>query len=424
MENFDPVKYINTPNWQASRLGLERIRKLLELLGNPQKKLRFVHVAGTNGKGSTCAYFSQILIESGYKTGQFTSPYIYAFSERIRINNKMISDKDLEDVTLRVKNEADKFAEDDHPTEFELMTAVAFTYFASQKCDIVVSEVGMGGRLDSTNVIEADETLASVVTTIDFDHMQFLGDTLEEIAAEKAGIFKAGVPIISADQKPEVKKILEAKASDLSCEISFVDFNEIKIEKVDLSKENLIRKFSYKEISYETKLLATYQPQNAVMAIETANLIYNNFDLISNDSIKDGIKDSNWPARFEIISKQPYVVLDGGHNVQGVNALIDSLTDVFGDKKFIFVMGVLADKDYEDMVKVVAPHAKKAYTITPPNPRKLSAEDLAATFSKFGLEAKPIEISKAISTAKKEASESDIIAVFGSLYSISSLVNI
>ena len=287
--NFDPVKYINTPNWQQSRLGLDRIRKLLDLLGNPQKKLCFIHVAGTNGKGSTCAYLSQILIESGYKTGQFTSPYVYEFSERIRINNEMISDENLTNITLQVREAADNFAEDDHPTEFELMTAVAFTYFASQKCDIVVSEVGMGGRLDSTNVIEAEETVATVITTIDYDHMQFLGDTLEKIAAEKAGIFKDAVPIVSAQQKPEVKKVLEDKANKLNCDIQFCDFNDIKIDKVDLSKENLIRNFHYKGVSYETQLLATYQPQNAALAIETAKLIQDQFGQISDVSIKDGI---------------------------------------------------------------------------------------------------------------------------------------
>lgn len=286
---FDPVKYINTPNWQQSRLGLERIRKLLELLGNPQKNLRFLHVAGTNGKGSTCAYLSQILIESGYKTGQFTSPYIYEFSERIRINNKMISDKDLEDSTLRVKEAADKFAEDDHPTEFELMTAVAFTYFASQKCDVVVSEVGMGGRLDSTNVIEAEETVASVVTPIDYDHMQFLGNTLEEIAVEKAGIFKPGVPIVSAQQKPEVQKVLEEKAKEFNCDICICNFEDIKIEKVDLSEEKLFRNFEYKKFAYATKLLATYQPQNAAVAIDTAKLIQDQFAQITEESIAKGI---------------------------------------------------------------------------------------------------------------------------------------
>ena len=421
--SFDPVKYINTPNWQQSRLGLERIRKLLELLGNPQNNLRFLHVAGTNGKGSTCAYFSQILIESGYKTGQFTSPYIYEFSERIRINNEKISDKDLTEITLRVKEAADKFAEDDHPTEFELMTAVAFTYFASQKCDVVVSEVGMGGRLDSTNVIEAEETVASVVTPIDYDHMQFLGDTLEKIATEKAGIFKNGVRIVSAQQLPEVQGVLQEKAQSLNCDICFCNFDNIKVDKVDLSKENLLRHFEYKNNNFATKMLATYQPQNAAIAIDTAKLIQDQFEQITNETIANGINTTYWPARFEIISKQPYVILDGGHNVQGVNALIDSLTDVFDNKKFIFVMGVLADKDYEDMVKIVAPYAKKVYTITPPNPRKLDAKDLAKCFVMFGVEAVPCKIEDAISEAKAGADAQDVVACFGSLYSISTLMN-
>ena len=289
MENFDPVKYINTPNWQQSRLGLERICKLMDLLGNPQKDLKFIHVAGTNGKGSTCAYISQILIESGYKTGQFTSPYIYEFAERIRINNDHISSEDLKNVTLKVKDAAEQFAEDDHPTEFELMTAVAFTYFAEQNCDVVVSEVGMGGRLDSTNVIEAPETIATVITPIDYDHMQFLGDTLEKIATEKAGIFKSGVPVISAQQKPDVQKVLEEKANSLHCEIHFCNFDDTQIENVDLTKDNLFRNFVYKDVSYETHLLASYQPQNASIAIDTAKIMQDQFTQITEDSIKRGI---------------------------------------------------------------------------------------------------------------------------------------
>lgn len=196
MENFDAKEYINAPNWQKSRLGLERITKLLELLGNPHKSLKFIHVAGTNGKGSTCAYISQMFIESGYKTGRFTSPYIFDFNERICINNQPISNDDLINITLQVKEKADTFAEDDHPTEFELMTAVAFLYFKQQNCHIVICEVGMGGRLDSTNVLSSDEVLASVITPISLDHTEFLGDNLSAIAKEKAGIIKPGVPVI------------------------------------------------------------------------------------------------------------------------------------------------------------------------------------------------------------------------------------
>ena len=291
MEKFDPVKYINTPNWQESRLGLERIVKLLDLLGNPQKQLQFVHVAGTNGKGSTCAYISQILIESGYKTGQFTSPYIYEFAERIRINNIQISDIALTEITLQVKEAANKFAEGDHPTEFELMTAVAFLYFAQQKCDVVVSEVGMGGRLDSTNAIETDETLCSVITTIDMDHMQFLGDTIADIAAEKAGIIKPGVPVVSAAQTPEAASVIKKKAQDLNCEVTFLQNENLINGEVDLQAKPAIRKFEYKKESFETQLLATYQPQNAALAIEVANSLSKDLTKISQSSIAKAIKD-------------------------------------------------------------------------------------------------------------------------------------
>lgn len=333
----------------------------------------------------------------------------------------MISDNDLKQVTLQVKEQADKFAEGEHPTEFELMTAVAFTYFAQQGCDIVVSEVGMGGRLDSTNVIEADETVASVLTSIDYDHMQFLGNTLEEIAAEKAGIFKSGVPIVSADQKPEVKKVLQKKACDLGCKISFIDSNAIKIEKVDLSKDKLVRYFKYKNDVYTTSLIALYQPNNAALAIEACDLLKTHFNRINDVTIKNGIINTQWRARFEIISKRPTIVLDGGHNIQGVNALIDSLKDVFGSDRYVFVMGVLADKDYEEMVKLVSPLAKKVYTITPPNPRALSAEELAKCFEKYNTEVESVTIDQAIKIAENNSQADDVVVAFGSLYSISSL---
>lgn len=402
---------------------MERIRKLLELLGNPQKQLKFIHVAGTNGKGSTVAYISQILIESGYKTGQFTSPYIYEFAERIRINNEMISDDNLKQVTLKVRAVANEFAEDNHPTEFELMTAVAFVYFALKKCDIVVCEVGMGGRLDSTNVIEAPETVATVITTIDYDHMEFLGDTLKKIAAEKGAIIKPGVPVISAHQKSEVKKVFENKVKELGCKIYFLNLSDITIGKVDLSKEKLLRIFKYKNVNYVTKLIALYQTQNAAIAIETAKLIQNQFGQITDDSIAKGINTTQWPARFEIISRNPYVVLDGGHNIQGAQALIDSLKDVFKIKDFVFIMGVLADKDFQQMAELISPFAKRVYTVTPPNLRKLNAQDLANLFHEKNIDAFPVDLKDAINIAKENANADDVIVAFGSLYSISSLNN-
>lgn len=265
----------------------------MDALGNPQKQLKFVHVAGTNGKGSTCAYISQILIESGYTTGQFTSPYIYEFSERIRVNNKQISKSDLKKITLQVKEQAEKFAEDDHPTEFELMTAVAFLYFYHQNCDVVVCEVGMGGRLDSTNVLEAEEVVASVITPVSLDHTEYLGDTIEKIAFEKAGIIKPGVPVITATVHPQSSKSIFHVAHENNCSIRNVNPYVLNADSVDLSKKNLIRTFSYKNYeNFETSMLALYQPYNAALAIETAEELKSNFPNINTDTIKEGIKNT------------------------------------------------------------------------------------------------------------------------------------
>ncbi len=354
------------------------------MLDNPEKDLKFIHVAGTNGKGSTCAYISQILIEAGYITGQFCSPYIYEFSERIRINNKNISDDDLREVCLKVKEQADKFPENDHPTEFELMTAIAFLYFKINKCQFVVCEVGMGGRLDSTNVIPANQTVLSIITQIDKDHTQFLGDSISKIAAEKAGIIKSGVDVLCAKQNEDAKNVISQKAKEMSSKLYFPDYDNLDIHPVNLYNENLARTFSYKNFkNLTTNLLALYQPYNATLAIEAANILNASTCKISNDDIKNGIKNCYWPARFEIKHKNPYIVIDGAHNLNGVSALIDSLLDVFENKKFIFIMGVLADKDYLSMIGEIAAHAKQVYTITPPNDRNLDAQILAKCFKKI-----------------------------------------
>ncbi|MDO5328611.1 MAG: folylpolyglutamate synthase/dihydrofolate synthase family protein [Coriobacteriia bacterium] len=378
--HFDAKTYINSPKWSNSRPGLERITELCERLGNPQNELNFIHVAGTNGKGSVCAYINQILIEAGNITGLFTSPFIFEFNERIKINNESISDEDLLQATLKVKEQADKMV--DHPTEFELMTAVAFVYFAQKKTDIVVLEVGMGGRLDSTNVVST--VLASVITRIGLDHTEYLGNTLSDITAEKEGIIKPDVPVVR-----------------------YTDIDQVSIGKTN----TYTRRFKYKDKNYETKLLATYQPHNAALAIEAAKLLN-----IDEDKIKLGIANAQWPVRFDIVRRSPYVIIDGAHNVQGVKALIDSLLDIFPNKKFTFIMSVLADKDYETMVELIKPYAKQIFTSSPDNPRALDATDLA----NFIGEAKVFESAQEVLSA---SNKDDVIVCFGSLYVAGKLYN-
>ncbi len=422
MVEFDPIAYINEPRWQEVRPGLERTRELLERMGRPQDKLKFVHVAGTNGKGSTCAYIASMLQAAGYRTGLFTSPYIIEFAERIRVNGENIPADDLRDVTLFVREHAEAMAEaiGEHPTEFELMTAVAFEHFARQKCDIVVCEVGLGGRLDSTNIIDAPEVC--VITRLGLDHTGFLGDTLEAIAGEKAGIIKPGSTIVSWPQEDEAAmRVIEATAQRNGCELVVPDFDALMVRGVD---EAGVRRFYYDGRLFLTRLLASYQPSNAVLAIEAAcALRRRGWDIAYEPDMTGGIYQAAWPGRFEVVSAQPPVtIVDGGHNPQGARALADSMRDVFPGQTATFVMSVLADKDYPAMIAEVLPLANAFVCVTPPSPRKLEAADLAeAIRAQAGASALPVEVAASFSEAMEKARQiagQGIICVFGSLYSI------
>ena len=481
---FDAIEYINTPRWLTSRLGLERIRELLDRLGRPQDRLKFVHVAGTNGKGSTCAFTASILAEAGFKTGLFTSPYVETFHERIRVNGRNISDEDLTAATLRVRECAEAMEAEggEHPTEVELMTAVALVHFAHVGCDIVVLEVGLGGRLDSTNVIAAPEVAA--IVSIALDHTNLLGNTLAEIAHEKAGIVKEGSTVVSWPQEPSAMEVVEDAARRAGDKLVVPDFSLLSVGKVtrgaalltcgtaleheghtpcsdsprfaaELRAEHAVpaqklqasssidahrtpmsqvegtlpmRQFSYRGREYATRLLGSYQPSNAAMAIEIAGALRERGWEIPDEAIARGIAETRWPARFEVLDQpagMPTVVIDGGHNPQGAGVLADSLRDVFPDKRPVFLVGILADKDYCSMLRAVAPLASAFVCVTPPNPRALDAADLAEaireTCGELGARA-TIEVAgdfdDAASAARKIAGSEGLICAFGSLYSI------
>ena len=290
---FDPVAYINEPRWRSMSLGLERIEELLAKLGNPQDTLRFVHVAGTNGKGSTCSFVSSILEESGYKVGLFTSPYIERFEERIRINGENISLQRLSEVTLKVKDAAEAMAS--HTTEFELMTAVAFTYFAEEKCDIVVAEVGLGGRLDSTNVIRTVEVC--VFAPISYDHCALLGSTLYQIAGEKAGILKTGIPAVSAPQEQEAQRRLNEEADRCATSIRYVDASSIDGDTSD---------FSYDGFSHlSVQLQGSFQRTNAAVALEACRVLVQRGWNIDEQVMRSGLSRASWAGRFEFLRRSP-----------------------------------------------------------------------------------------------------------------------
>lgn len=447
--DFDPVAYINTPRWQESRLGLDRIRELLERLGRPQDSLRFVHVAGTNGKGSTCAYLASILQAAGYRTGLFTSPYIERFEERIRVDGADIGRDDLRAATLQVREQAEAMAREsgDHPTEFELMTAVALVHFARCGCDVVVLEVGLGGRLDSTNVIDAPE--ACVIARIGLDHTALLGNTLAAIAGEKAGIVKDGSPVVSWPQETEAMAVVEATATRHGCELRVTDFSQLEEGAVQWGcREDATasttghasaasRPFSYKGFrDLRTAILGSYQPQNAALALEAAEALRGRGWEIPDDAVRAGIAAARWPGRFEIVEGGAApdgfaFVVDGGHNPQGAQALADSLAEVFPGRKPVFVIGVLEDKDYPEMLEAVLPLGIAFVCVTPDNPRALPASKLARAIRWTGQDmlgcsacvspyvARGFE--DAVSRARELAGPDGLICAFGSLYSVGAL---
>lgn len=436
--DFDPIAYINTPRWQASRLGLERIRELLERLGRPQDRLKFVHVAGTNGKGSICAYLASILSAAGHRTGMFTSPYIERFEERIRVDGVMISPDELRDVTLAVREHAEAMAEEtgDHPTEFELMTAVALEHFARCGCDIVVLEVGLGGRLDSTNVIDAPE--ACVIARIGLDHTALLGNTLAAIAGEKAGIVKEGSAVVSWPQEPEAMAVIEHAAAEHGCELRVPDFAQLE-EGIVKWEDGAppFRPFSYKEwADLRTGILGSYQPQNAMVALEAVDVLRGRGWRIPDEAVRAGVAQTRWPGRFEIVEggSSPdgfAIVVDGGHNPQGARALADSLAEVFPGRKPVFVIGVLEDKDYPRMLEDVLPLGSAFVCVTPDNPRALSAHKLARAIRWTGQDllgcsacVNPVvarDFEDAIRRARELADPDGLICAFGSLYSVAAL---
>ena len=392
-----------------SRLGLASMRDLLDYLGNPQKDLTFIHVAGTNGKGSFIAFLSNILIQAGYKTGVYTSPALVKETETIRINNLEIPQADAYECSLIVADALRKMKEDGHlpATEFEAMTALAILYFKQQHCDYCILEVGLGGALDATNVIDCPKL--AVITSISMDHMGYLGNSIEEIAVQKAGIIKENGLVLTMEQKacPVIQEIADQKKAALVV-------NDKTAYDIDYSLTGIT--FCFDDLKdLHIHLLGTYQVQNACLAICAAKLLD-----VDEVSIRKGLEVTAWPGRFEILQYDPIVLIDGSHNMDGVRTLSESLTAYFGDRKIYFVLGVLADKEYEKMADIYLKHAKEIYTVTVPNPRALSAEKYKEVFeAESDIPVHACEsIEEAVSAVMEQAKPDDVVAICGSLYYI------
>ncbi len=429
--DFDPVAYINDPTWHSPVYGLDRTREMMKRLGNPQDKLKFVHVAGTNGKGSVCAYLDSALRQAGYKVGLFTSPYIETFEERIRVNGENIPLDALTQVTLQVRDVAEAMAAEGpehHPTEFEMMTAVMLVYFAQCECDICVVEVGLGGRLDSTNIIAAPE--CCVIVRIGLDHTDLLGETTAEIAAEKAAIIKPGTSVVSWPQDKDALAEIEAACSAAAAPLVVADLGKLEQEavRIDLSEDASTalptRSFTYKGEAFETQLLASYQPANATLAIEALRALRQRGWNISEDALASGIRLAQWPGRFEVMQRKPLVIVDGGHNPQGAAVLAETLRDVLPESKPVFIAGILADKDFGGMLEAVVDLGAAFVCVTPPNPRALAAEELAAAILALDGDARvqvASSFEEAVAQAFDLAGEDGVVCAFGSLYSIHDL---
>ncbi|NLG10370.1 MAG: bifunctional folylpolyglutamate synthase/dihydrofolate synthase [Coriobacteriaceae bacterium] len=411
MDSDQAIKYINQREWRESRLGLERVSELLELMGNPQLETRFAHIAGTNGKGSVCIMLAESLMAAGYRTGLFISPYINVFNERIQVDGQAITDDALAKITERVRLYADQMS--DHPTEFELIAAVAMQYFADQHCDIVVLEVGLGGRLDATNVIPVPEV--AVIAPISLDHTAELGDTLEKIASEKAGIIKSGGCLVSAVQSPGVSEVINEICGNRGASLRAVDPAALVVQANNLTGQ----RFTYKHHQdLEIRLLGTYQPANAAVVIEVVECLRRKDWLISDDALRKGLLSARWPARFELVHQRPWFIIDGGHNPQGAVSLAANIRHYFADKPVDLIFGVMADKDIQTMLSAVLPLASRVFTVTADNHRAMPADQLAEYVRASGLtEVLACDsVEQAVTQAMQTADPDQVICAFGSFY--------
>lgn len=406
------VAYIQAFKYKGSQPGLTRIEKLLIKLGLPQDELRFIHVAGTNGKGSVCAMLASILTKSGYKTGLFTSPYIFSYHEQFVVNGEPIKDSKLEELVSEVMPLVESMEE--KPTEFELITALAIYYFKQEECDFVIFETGLGGKQDATNVIPP--ALVTVLTSIGLDHTEFLGNTLEKITLEKAGIIKEGTHVVLCKQEGEVEKIVRKICREKHATLALADGQNGEI----CVRGSLFQTVSYKGYScLLLNLLGEYQYTNAVVVLETIISLNHLGILVKKDAVIDGLKSVRWRGRFELLKSDPTIILDAAHNPNGVAELLKNLKVYFPKQKITFVMGVMGDKDYGKMIEIIAPIAEAFIVVSPQkNERALSTVELSeAIRHRFHGEIIEVNnINKIANECNKPTYSKRVICIFGTLY--------
>lgn len=414
MTETEAYEYINGIGKRGSVPGLESISSMLNKIGDPQEAFKVIHVTGTNGKGSFCAMMAAVLMEKGYKVGVFSSPHLIDIRETVTIDSQMINKSDLVRLTSRLAPVSE--ALDNPLTQFEFMTALCFEHFKEKKVDIAVVEVGMGGRLDATNVFSAP--LLSVITGISADHTSWLGGTLEDIAKEKSGIIKKGCPVYFGGSMGNARNIIKEKSEKLSCSYYEKGANSPSILSASFDKTE----FEYKNIKYTLSLPGNFQADNAAKVIDCCNILNQNGFDIKKEHICRGLNKVKRRARFEVLSASPAVIYDGGHNPECAAALAKSIKTYFGNEKVDVIMGVLADKDYDEMTDIISEIAKTVYTITVDNPRALDGQALAETFCKKGITAYSCQNYQSALEMWQKMGQNTLI-VTGSLYSYKDFIS-
>lgn len=406
-------KYIEDSQKYGSVLGLDNMRELMGRLGNPQDKLKIIHVAGTNGKGSVIAYLYTVLREAGYRVGRYISPALYSYRERMEVSGEAVSREDFAICLSRTAQAISQMTEEGlpHPTPFEIETAVAFLFFEMKKCELVLLEVGMGGSLDATNIIKTP--VLSVLASISIDHIGFLGNTLGEIAKTKAGIIKKGCPMITIHQKAEAENAIKDVCGICGVPFREADGNQALV--IEESPEG--QSFRYEGEEYRISLGGVYQKENAVLAIETLKMLSEiGFPTIE-EQRKEGLFRTRWNGRFTVLSREPLFIVDGAHNPAAAEKMASSIRHYFDGKKIYFIIGMFRDKDYREVLSKTCPYAEKIFTIeAPDNPRALPAEELALAAREFHRDVQAMKsVEEAVETAYSLAGEEDVILAFGSL---------
>lgn len=408
--------------YAGGALDLTNIKELMKRLGNPQDQLKYIHVAGTNGKGSVIAYLYTTLTKAGYHVGRYISPSVYSYREKIETEGKLISREKFAEQTTRVAAVIEEMTAEGlaHPTPFEIETAVAFLFFAEEKCDPVILEVGMGGITDATNLITTTEL--AVLVPISMDHQSFLGNTISEIAEKKAGIIKPGSSVVTIGQETEALEVIKKTGAEAGTDVCVADVSEAEVLEADFTGQ----RFCYKGEEYALSLAGSYQTENAVLALEALRILDERGYHTTLEQRKEGLWATRWNGRLTIIHKDPLFIVDGAHNPAAADMLEDSVRKYFKDRRLFFIMGVFKDKDYPYIIRKLCPYAEQILAIeTPDNPRALPAEELAEAIRPYNANVRAEKnISRAVEELFEMAGKDDVILSFGSLSFIGEITRI